>query len=88
MQKYLNRLLIATFLANLLFLGSLALNIHSAHAAAKKVYKAEVVTGTSGVQSMLDQRAAEGWRLVSASGYAYPNGTNTEAVTVLIFEKE
>lgn len=88
MQKYINRIFVATCLANLVFLGSLAINSHPASAAAKKVYKAEVVTGTSSVQSMLDQRASEGWRLASASGYAYPNGTNTEAVTVLIFEKE
>ncbi len=88
MQKHLNRIFMATCLANLILLGSLALNSRPASAAARKVYKAEVVTGTSGVQSMLDQRASEGWRLVSASGYAYPNGTNTEAVTVLIFEKD
>ncbi len=88
MQKHLNRILMVTCVANLILLGSLTFNSHPASAAAKKVYKAEVVTGTSGVQSMLDQRTSEGWRLVSASGYAYPNGTNTEAVTMLIFEKE
>jgi hypothetical protein len=36
-----------------------------------------------GIQAVLDQRAAEGWRLVAMS-----EGKGVNAVVVLVFEKE
>jgi len=88
MQKYVSRVLWITCLANLIFLGLLVFSQRPSRASAKKTYKSEVVVGWGAVQPMLDQRASEGWHLVSAAGYTYPNGTSTEAATVLIFDKE
>lgn len=64
-----------------------ALTTRRTLAANKKMYKSEFV-GLDTIQSTLDQRAAEGWRLTAVSAYSHPAGsTNVERI-VLVFEKE
>jgi uncharacterized membrane protein len=85
MCKRLNFLLMLVVLLNVIFLATITFNGWSARAAAKKTYKAEiVVTDTTKIQTTLDQRAAEGWQLVAASGHT----STAEDVIVLIFEKQ
>jgi hypothetical protein len=69
---------------NLILLATIVFKGRPVQAAAKKVYKTEIVpTDQARIQDTLDQRATEGWQLVSASGLA---GSGRDAV-VLIFEK-
>jgi len=39
-------------------------------------------------QSMVDQRAADGWRLAAVSAYSHPAGSTSVERVVLVFEKE
>lgn len=85
MRKRLNWFLMLLCLLNIILLSTIAFKGRPVVAATKKVYKAEIVH-TEAIQGTLDQRAAEGWQLVSASAYA-PSSTASD-LAVLIFEKQ
>ncbi len=83
-RKRLNLFLMLTCMLNLILLATIAFKGRPVQAAAKKTYKTEIVpTDQARIQDTLDQRATEGWQLVSASGLG---GPGRDAV-VLIFEK-
>jgi len=83
-RKRINLFLMLSCLLNVILLFTVTLEVRPVRAAAKRVYKSEIVI-TAQIQITLDQRAAEGWQLVTASAYSPGNAAD---LTVLIFEKQ
>jgi len=68
-------------------LAVFALGGRRAVATSKKSYKCDLVDVDT-MQSMVDQRAADGWRLAAVSAYSHPAGSTSVERVVLVFEKE
>jgi hypothetical protein len=85
-QKLGKNILVISLLCAIV-LSAFALGARKTAATSRKTYKYESV-GTDAVQSALDQRAAEGWRLTAVSAYSHPAGSANVERVVLVFEKE
>jgi len=83
MSRSFVRIIIHTLLLCFAFVSGSVLNSRRIEAAPKRVYRSEIVIPNT-VQKVLDQRSAEGWRLITMSEGVQDGGT----FLVLVFEKE
>jgi hypothetical protein len=83
MQKHFSQIVITLCLLCLVFLSGAVSNGHRVEAAPKRTYRSDMAV-PAGVQALLDQRAAEGWRLVTMS----EGNQDGNTVLVLVFDKE
>ncbi len=84
MQKHFHRIVITLLLLCVVLVSGAVLNSRRVEAAPKRTYRADVANSLT-AQTVLDQRAAEGWRLVATAGYTNQSGGPE---LLLVFEKE
>ena len=83
MKKRLIKVLGISLLSSCLFIAGAALGNHEVKASQKKTYHSDM-TVPAGLQKLLDQRGAEGWRFVAVS----EGNQDGNTVLVVVFDKD
>lgn len=83
MREWVIKVLGISLLSLLLFISGAVFGNYEVKASQKKTYHTDMAV-PSGLQKLLDQRASEGWRLVTVS----EGNQDGNSVLVVVFDKE
>jgi hypothetical protein len=83
MKNWLIKVLGISLLSSLLFVSGATFGNYEVKASQKKTYRSDT-TFPNGLQQLLSQRAAEGWRFVAVS----EGNQDGNSVLVVVFDKE